>query len=320
MAITVCCPCGNPLDCDQLGLVISLTCPRCQQEIHLEVDVGQDQTGLAVLTVMEGPYWGGEQFVMPVGKDLPIGKAPGNWLSVASDAMSDSHCRLHVSGQGEVSIEDLQSKTGTYIGNQRIARGKLAPLQSFSVGGFRFRLELQMPDGTTMTGLRPPEVRARRKRAQLPALERIKHETTAEKWLISNRVLLARWATAAFAWLIGLYHLFVFGQREGWSWPTAGLLGAAIVVLLAASGRRVALAHPHFKYASLLLLVVLAVGDIAWDLPVPAIAALSLAACLTLLVMRASSAILTILGIALAGLSLILAAVQSVRGLISLLT
>ncbi len=319
MAITVCCPCGNPLDCDQLGLVISLTCPRCQQEIHLEVDVGQDQNGLAVLTVMEGPYWLGEQFVLPVAKDLQIGKAPGNWLSVESDAMSDSHCRLRVSEQGEVNIEDLQSTTGTYVGNQRIARGKLAPLQSFSVGGFRFRLELQMPDGTTLAGLRPPEMRIKKKRTRLPALKRIKRDAAPESWLISHRFVLARWASMAFALLVGLFHIFALGVREEWSWPTAGLIGAAIAAFLLATGRRLSLTQSLFKYVFLLALVGLAFTDIAWDLPVSsAIASLCFASCLILLLMRDSSAIQVTIGTILGGLSLLLATVQFAKGLISL--
>ena len=114
MALLVSCPCGNPLDCDHLELVVALSCPKCERELTIEAEDDNGRSYHAVLTVVEGPYWVGEQFVMPLGEDLTLGKGQGNWLSLESDVLAEKHCRLRFSPPGGVEIEDLSTESGTW--------------------------------------------------------------------------------------------------------------------------------------------------------------------------------------------------------------
>jgi len=285
MALNVCCPCGNPLDCDHLELVVSLTCPRCQREISLEVQLGPDRHAFAILTILEGPCWVGEQFVMPIGQDLVIGKAPGNWLSLESEALSDQHCRLRLSENGRVIIDDLQSESGTWIGSQRIARGRLGSMQSFSAGGFRFRLDMPSPDGTTVA-MPSPVARSAEPR-RLPTLAKVTTEGTLADQLVSGRFIWSRRAIVTFGWMSGLYHTcsLIARTESPVQWPAAVLLGIIIGLAFTAAARQASIGHTYSKYASLVLLLMLTIADIAWKLPGGVAAGLSLAAALAMLLL-----------------------------------
>lgn len=319
MGQTICCPCGNALDCDHLELVVSLTCPRCRREIALEVGCGHEQSAIAVLTVMEGPCWVGEQFIMPVEDDLIIGKAVGNWLSPESEALSDVHCRLRLSSDGLLLIEDLESDTGTWIGPQRIVRGRLNPLQSFSVGGFRFRFELQSSEGTTAVGLLVP--RPREEPSSLPELGKLSGDESLLHRLDSGRFIWARSLVLAFAWLAAIHHAaaFAFRMESPWPWPACVLMGLVIGCGLTIGGRRVALVHGRLKYVAPVLLLILVVADIGWGFPGAAIASLIMAgALLTSMVLASESA--AVVALLLGSASLLLAAALVVRSLIILFT
>lgn len=323
MALTVCCPCGNPLDCDHLELVVAVTCPNCSRELTLEVESGAGQRAMAVLTIMEGPSSVGEQFIMPVGHDLIIGKAAGNWLSLESDAMAGVHCRLRLSEKGRVLLEDLESQTGTWIGHQRIARGRLASMQSFSVGGFRFRLDLQSADGTTMFAAPPPPaVAAKREAPALPTLAKVSGGDAFLDRLITNRFLLSRWAVLIFAWLTGIHHAFAFISRKDkpWPWLAAILMGLVIGAAITAGGRRVTLARQHSKFAASALLVVLGVADLVWALFMSAIASAALACAVAILIALTPSRVRTAIAITLGAASMLLGTIAAVRSLIILLS
>lgn len=302
MALVVCCPCGNPLDCDNLDIVITLTCPRCDREIPLEVTNEQGGAIRAVLTVMEGPYWVGERFILPVGEDLRIGSASGNWLSLESDALSEVHCRLHLTEAGRVSIEDQQSVSGTWLGNQRILRGRLEHEHSFRVGEFRFRLDFQSADGveaapavcTPATERAPP----------LPTLGAVWSGATPALWLIRNRFHLSRGLTITFAWLMGAYHVIALTLKSDRLWPGLKECGVAVAILVALrlAGHRVMLVSRYLKFAPLVVLVLLAIEDVVWMMYPPAVASLLLAACLTLFITQGRSQPMALLT-ALLGLS-----------------
>ena len=284
MALTVCCPCGNPLDCDHLELVVSLTCPRCNREIALEMQLAPNRHAFGILTITEGPYWVNEQFVMPIGQDLLIGKAPGNWLSLDSDALSDVHCRLRLSENGRVTLEDLESGSGTWIGSQRIVRGRLESMQSFSAGGFRFRLDMPSPDGTTVA-MTSPAVAGPAEPARLPTLAKLMREDTLSDQLVSGRFFWSRRALIAFGWLTGLYHACSLVRRPDspYPWSVAVLVGIVIGLVLTATARRVTIGQGYSKYAPLVALLVLLVADLAWKLSGGAAAALGLAVALAIL-------------------------------------
>jgi hypothetical protein len=277
------------LDCDHLELVVTLTCPQCNREILLEVETPQGSTSRAVLTVMEGPYWVGEQFILPVGADVAIGTASGNWLSLEGDDIAEVHCRLTLSPEGRVSIEDQHSASGTWLADQRILRGRLKPLQSFRIGEFRFRLDLQTPDGSAAGS--PARSVLDTDDPPLPALERVTPLETPGLWLTRNRFHVSRCFMLAFAWLTGIYHACSLLLRAEKPWPLAAACctGAAILVVLTVCGHRVTLAHRIFRFASLAVLAILAVADIAWGMPVPGAAGLVLAAALAMLIIQVPS-------------------------------
>jgi len=285
MALVVCCPCGNPLDCDNLELVVTLTCPRCSRELTLEIDDKQGGHCRALLTIMEGPSWVGERFVMPVGLSLSIGSAGGNWISLESDAVSDTHCRLRVSEQGRVTLEDLGSEAGTWIESQRIRQGTLAARQSFKTGDFRFRLDFEAPDGAASAApVTYPEDAAQ----PLPALNQVRPTETPGRWIIKRRFGFSRGLIVAFAWLIAIHHFVWLPNHPTAAWkpPQACLVGLLFLAALLTAGRRVALVHRYFRFAPLGVLGVLAVIDFQWSMPIPGLACLLLTAALAILIIR----------------------------------
>ena len=297
MALVVCCPCGNPIDCDQLDLVVTVNCPLCKRELTLEIEDSVGRSSRAVLTVMEGPFWVGEQSLIPVGHELRIGKASGNWLSLDADGLSTVHCKLHMSPNGAVILEDAKSESGTWINKQRVARGKLGTRQSFRAGEFRFRLDVQSSDGTTVVAA-PGTAAPLDSSAFLPVMREVKDTRNPLRWFSINRFLIARTFMTVFAALMGLFHLFQVRSTTDASrpWLVAAGYGVVIAVVFVLAGRRVALAHRHLKYGSLAVLVLFAIVDLSWRMPVPAIACFAMAACLTLLIMRVPGGALALVG------------------------
>ncbi len=302
MALVVCCPCGNPVDCDQLELVVTVNCPLCKRELVLELEDASGRSSRAILTVMEGPFWVGEQFILPVGVELRIGKATGNWLSLDHDTLANVHARLQLAPDGSVVLEDGKSEQGTWIGKHRIARGKLAPRQSFRTGEFRFRLDLQSSDGTTVAAV--PGVTGGSgvldESGFLPVMREVKDTRNPLRWFSVNRFIIARWYMLVFAILMGVYHFLSIKQSTESSRAllTSSLSAGVVLAILILAGQRVTLAHRHLKYASLAVLILLAVVDLTWSMPIPAIGCFAMAASMTVLIMRVPSGALALLGTA----------------------
>jgi len=294
VAVVVCCPCGNPLDCEHIELVVTLSCPHCNRELTLELEDRSNRCSRALLTVMEGPFWVGEQFLLPVGEDLLIGRSSGNWLSIDSDALSDVHCRLQLSREGSLIVEDRNSATGTWIDAKRIASGRLRHSGSFRAGDFRFRLDLRVADGTTITNALALSAGP----APMQVVGRVQKTPSRFRWLVTNRYKVARAMLLAFACLAGAYHLVgvprVSHSDTPWLW--ASLSGAVVAGSMILCSRRLAMGQHVVSYLTLSALVVLAIVDLIWGLPVAAIAGLALAGGLTLLVMRVPSGSQAILG------------------------
>ncbi len=175
MSFVVCCPCGNPLERDDVDLVVALDCPHCKRELTLEFEDAEKRRLRAVVTVMEGPHWVGERFIAPVGERLSIGRALGSWLSLDGDGVSDIHCELRLSKRGSLVIEDCGSEGGTWVGKQRISRGRLADKHSFRVGEFRLRVDFQGDDGASAAADDTPFADQTR---DLPEMEAVIEEET----------------------------------------------------------------------------------------------------------------------------------------------
>lgn len=310
MSLVVCCPCGNPLECDSVELVVSLTCPHCSQELELEFEDRHRRRCRAVITVMEGPHWVGERFVTPVGKRLSVGSANGNWLSLDGDSLSDRHCDLCLTGRGNLILEDRGSESGTWVGELRVKRAKLENTQSFRVGDFRLRLDYELNDGSTMGVAVSPMEESTLDLPQLVAVDT--SQKAPAHWPARNRFRIARWLLTAFAWLAGVYHFINLCQNHEWAWYSAGVVGLAIVLSFAELGRRVALVRPYVNYACLAVVSLLAVLDCVWQLPFAAISAFILTVSLLLLAMRPPSPTQAIAGLMIGMTSSVLMAAAAI--------
>ncbi|MFQ5422633.1 MAG: FHA domain-containing protein [Phycisphaerae bacterium] len=280
MSLAVCCPCGNPLECEHLELIVTMVCPACDLELTLEFELAHHQRRRAVLTVMEGPHWIGERFLVPVDQPLTVGAALGNWLSLDDAGVSDVHCEVKLTPQGNVVVVDRDSAGGTWIGSQRIRRGRLSDRESFKVGAFRLRLDFERSDGTPAAVDSPAvDIGGR----VLPSMAQVGGDATAGMWLVRNRYVVSRWLLTVFAWLTGVYHACHLSLHSGWQWYGSAIAGLVILVVLSEAGRRIALVRPYMCPAALVLLLFLVVLDGLWGLPVAAAGELVLMASLALL-------------------------------------
>lgn len=309
MSLVVCCPCGNPLECDDVGLVVTLTCPHCERELTLEFSNSSQDRQRAVLTVMEGPHWLGERFLMPVGLPLMVGGALGNWLSLDGDNVSDLHCELRLTERGNLVVEDRGSDAGTWLDKVRVKRGRLEDKQSITVGEFRLRVDFQLVDGSGAPAAPATAVDAA---APLPEMAKVRKDETPGTWMARNRFQVSRGFLTVFAWLTGAYHWSYLCLEEGWEWYWAGIAGFAVFVVLADLGRRVALVHPYMNYISLVVLLALTVLDITWHMPVAAIASFLLIVSLALLALRPPGLRQAIVGVLLGTASLATIGAKSV--------
>ena len=283
MALVICCPCGEPLECDNLELVVTVSCPKCKREVTLEFDDEHRRRCRGLLTVMEGPHWVGERFVIPVGVPLRLGSELGNWIALDDEGVDKSHCEFRLTEQGSAVIEDLDSQQGTWIGGQRVTRGKLVDKQSFRVGPFRLRLDYELNDGSARAAQPAAAVAPG---IPLPSLRNVIQKENVVHWLTTNRYSIARWMITSFAWLTGLYHCCNLYLDRHWEWYYACGMGIGMLALLADLGRRVALVHPYMNYVSVGVLVVFGIVDATMSLPFPAIASFLIAASLAVITFR----------------------------------
>jgi DNA-binding winged helix-turn-helix (wHTH) protein len=75
---------------------------------------GASRTGCAI-------QWGSQLVPLAPGENI-IGRSPDALISVASPKVSRRHARILVTGE-RATLEDLGSRNGTYVGDQRIIAG-----------------------------------------------------------------------------------------------------------------------------------------------------------------------------------------------------
>jgi DNA-binding winged helix-turn-helix (wHTH) protein len=94
--------------------------------------------------------WHGVSIEVPAGQSV-IGRDRGCGVQIDADSVSRHHARLSVAG-GEVSIEDLGSKNGTWVGGERI-RGTVSLTDGtcFRLGSETVRCEIVVDDRPTKT-------------------------------------------------------------------------------------------------------------------------------------------------------------------------
>jgi len=94
--------------------------------------------------------WRGQTVDVPAGESV-IGRDRGCAIRIDADSISRHHARIRVAGP-DVSIEDLGSKNGTWVGGERITGFvPLADGTSFRLGSETVRLEVALEDRATRT-------------------------------------------------------------------------------------------------------------------------------------------------------------------------
>ncbi len=288
MALLLCCPCGTPIDAENIDLIVEAECPRCQRMLNLELEIATGRYQRPVLTVLEAAEsdWVGEKFIVPIGESLTIGTGSSIWLSLDSAEMEERHCSIRVSTKGYIVIEDLDTKAGTWVGGARIAKGKLRAGEWFRVGEFRFRLDFKSSLGTASGGTSDEDEDFA---AVLPDGEvaRLHYTDSPLDRLVQNRFSIARQSLKVFAGLALVYHVIMlrFHDTNPWELHYALLAGLIVFGLLYASARFMRVLHKNLRFIPIGLLVVLAIVDIAaWAVPLACIGALVMAAGLMLLI------------------------------------
>jgi DNA-binding winged helix-turn-helix (wHTH) protein len=79
-----------------------------------------------------------------------IGREPDSAIHCDASGVSRQHARIVVS-QGEVTVEDLGSKNGTYVGGQRVTSARLADGDEIRIGTARLTFRVAPPTATTET-------------------------------------------------------------------------------------------------------------------------------------------------------------------------
>lgn len=97
----------------------------------------------ATLTFKSGPH-PGESLELKPGVNR-IGRSPENDFAISDASISTFHCEIQVA-EIAVSVKDLGSTNGTFINQQRIARGVVKTGDVLTLGGVDFAV--QVPEVT----------------------------------------------------------------------------------------------------------------------------------------------------------------------------
>lgn len=93
----------------------------------------------AILTIKTGPEPGRNLELNP-GVNR-FGRSPENDFPIGDPSISTFHCEIHVADIA-VSVKDLGSTNGTFINQQRIAKGIIKTGDLLALGGVEFSVQL----------------------------------------------------------------------------------------------------------------------------------------------------------------------------------
>lgn len=92
------------------------------------------------LVGVAGTYLG---HVFPLGDSVTLGREPSNAVALDRDTTaSRRHAQITTDGAG-FRIQDLGSSNGTFLNGARVTEAPLRPGDEISVGGTRFRFEVE---------------------------------------------------------------------------------------------------------------------------------------------------------------------------------
>ncbi len=70
-----------------------------------------------------------------------IGRGPEHAVLINHESISRTHCRLSLNADGALSVRDLNSMNGTYVGDEKISRSVLIPGDILRLGAISLRVE-----------------------------------------------------------------------------------------------------------------------------------------------------------------------------------
>jgi adenylate cyclase len=85
-------------------------------------------------------YTGDQQFDLPAGRTLLVGRAVSSDIAIYDPTISRRHAELIVTPDA-VQVRDLGSSNGTFINGTRVSTGRLSPSDSVTFGKVLFQLE-----------------------------------------------------------------------------------------------------------------------------------------------------------------------------------
>lgn len=93
-------------------------------------------------------------------KTIRIGRGPNNDVVIKDDVVSTNHAVITVSDSGEITIEDLNSKNGTFVDGRRVNKAKLSTASVVLLGNHSidWKQMIQTSAGKTPEKLTPPVI------------------------------------------------------------------------------------------------------------------------------------------------------------------
>ncbi len=268
-----------------IDVVVALRCPACEREMTLEYAGPQKERRRAILEVVEGPRFLGEQYVVPINEELVLGAEEGGWLRLPDGGLDAVHCWIKVDHHGAVTIGDLGSKTGTWIDQLRIVEGVLDPEQHLRLGYYRMRVRHAvvgeaLPEEQKADEGETPEA------VPLVTMKSIEAEETPVHRLVALRFYLARNGLIILSWLAGMHHFLEIRQWPGQSWIVAALSGIFYTLIVSQFAQRIGLTEPRTNLATLIVTGLAAVVDAGLFLWFPAVAAALMAGASAVLILK----------------------------------
>jgi pSer/pThr/pTyr-binding forkhead associated (FHA) protein len=89
-------------------------------------------------------------FRLRPGEPRTMGRAVRTDFIVEAPLVSRVHCRLHVTPEGHLAVEDLGSTNGTFVNGRRVERATLVPGDVLRAGRAELTVEraVPLPDAT----------------------------------------------------------------------------------------------------------------------------------------------------------------------------
>ena len=127
----------RPADIEaKLGVPLFLSIPYRNGNSKQRLLTGPPKTSMVLRSGADG------HAVVLNGSKTTLGRGADNTVPLDNDSISEHHCEIS-SRNGEVTVKDLGSATGTFVDGQRVVESTLKPDQTLRIGTVEFRVETQ---------------------------------------------------------------------------------------------------------------------------------------------------------------------------------